>query len=229
MDRILIIEDGEELHQSVAKLLAEQACWLSVECDRSRAFERVQEESPNLVIVVLGRNGTGRLDLCERLKTHSSTSHIPLIIVSEGGNDDDVVRSLDLGASDYIRHPLSPQQQVARVLAVLRREPAREEPTLPPRVSRSGLDIDVSRHEVRLDGRIVPLTAAEFRLLHFLASHPGQVFGREQLLRRITTNSARVTDRNVDVYIRVLRKKLSPRAHLIGTIRGVGYRFQPED
>ena len=93
---------------------------------------------------------------------------------------------------------------------------------------RQGLVIDSMRHEVRVEGQIINLTATEFRLLHLLASHPGRVFTRDQLVSRVIGGGAAVIDRNIDVHVRSIRKKLGDYRHLIGTIRGVGYRFQDE-
>ena len=96
-------------------------------------------------------------------------------------------------------------------------------------ISRDGLVIDVNRHEVRLEGKKVAFTAMELRLLHFFASHPGRVFTREDLLNHVSSDDAFIIDRNIDVHIRAIRKKLDKHRGLIETIHRVGYRFKDEE
>jgi DNA-binding response OmpR family regulator len=125
-----------------------------------------------------------------------------------------------------VKKPFSPKELVARVRAVLRRGQLRVDATNRERIVRGGVTVDAVRHQVTVDGADVPFTATEFRLLHFLAGHPGRTFTRDQLLSRVIGESAAVTDRNIDVHVRVLRKKLGDHRELIETVRGVGYRFQ---
>ena len=110
--------------------------------------------------------------------------------------------------------------------AVLRRGPPRGEEGPPERVVRGPLTIDVSRHEATLSGDPVNLTATEFKLLHFLAAHPGRVFTRDQLLRRVMGEHVVLVDRNIDVHVRSIRQKLGEGRTLLETVRGVGYRFR---
>ena len=122
---------------------------------------------------------------------------------------------------------LSPKELVARVKAVLRRAPLKETVAKTDRITHDGFVIDNTRHEVTIDGEPVTMTATEFKMLHFLASHPGRVFSREQLLSKVVGSDTVVIDRNVDVHIRSIRKKLGENHRsLIDTVRGVGYRFK---
>jgi DNA-binding response OmpR family regulator len=153
------------------------------------------------------------------------TAGIPIIMVTAKGEEADVVLGLGVGADDYVTKPFSPKELVARVGAVLRRGQLREHAGKSDRIAVEGIAIDVTRHEVKIDGEPVTLTATEMRLLHFLASHAGRVFTRDHLLSRVIGEDAVVLDRNIDVHIGALRKKLGSQRHRIETVRGVGYRF----
>ncbi len=149
-------------------------------------------------------------------------------MVTAKGEESDIVLGLGIGADDYVTKPFSPKELIARIKAVLRRGPLKDEPSRHERIARDNVVIDVGRHEVHVDGEPVTFTATEMRLLHFLALHPGRVFTRDHLLSRAIGDSTYILDRNIDVHIRAVRKKLGEHRNLIETIRGVGYRFQDE-
>ncbi|MDQ3024781.1 MAG: response regulator transcription factor, partial [bacterium] len=132
---------------------------------------------------------------------------------------------LGVGADDYISKPFSSRELIARVKAVLRRGSLLDSTPTEPRIAVGSLIVDANRHEVSVDGERVTFTATEFRLLHYLASHPGRVFTRDHLLSSVIGDDAIVIDRNIDVHVRSVRKKLGSHRELIETIRGVGYRF----
>jgi len=164
--------------------------------------------------------------VCRQLKADAVTSNIPIIMVTAKGEESDVVLGLGVGADDYVAKPFSPKELVARVKAVLRRGSLRGDATPEDRIVLQDVIIDVGRHEVVVDGASVDMTPTELRLLHLLASHPGRVFTRDQLLSRIIGGGAYVIDRNIDVHIGGVRKKLGRHRDLLETVRGVGYRFR---
>ncbi|MCU0724217.1 MAG: response regulator [Planctomycetes bacterium] len=194
--------------------------------DGDEALRRIRRDNPDIVLLDLMLPGIDGLEVCRRLRADEVTRDIPIVMVTAKGEESDVVLGLGLGADDYIVKPFSPRELVARVKAVLRRGPIREGKTGPERIAREGLLIDVARHELKVDGQPVTLTATEMRLLHFLAGHPGRVFTRDHLLSRVIGEHAVVVDRNIDVHVGSIRRKLGDYRDLIETVRGVGYRFK---
>lgn len=168
--------------------------------------------------------GMDGLSVCRQLKSDPMVNDIPVIIISAKGEESDIVVGLEMGADDYLTKPFSPRELLARVKAVLRRGQVKESQSK-ERIVLQNLTIDVARHEVRVDDEMVSLTATEFKILHQLAAHPGRAFTREQLLNRVLGMGVVVVDRNIDVHIRSVRKKLGDAAQLIQTIRSVGYRI----
>jgi two-component system phosphate regulon response regulator PhoB len=171
--------------------------------------------------------GLDGVEICRRLKADPATRSIPVVMVTAKGEESDVVLGLGVGADDYVVKPFSPKELIARVKAVMRRGPLRDE-AAPERIVRKDVVIDAGRHEVLVNGRAAVFTATEFRLLHFLAAHPGRVFTRDHLISRVLGDDAVVTDRNIDVHVTAIRKKLGAAREMIETIRGVGYRARDE-
>jgi DNA-binding response OmpR family regulator len=188
----------------------------------------VRRENPDLVLLDLMLPGLDGLEVCRRLQSDPVTAPVPVIMVTAKGEESDVVVGLQLGADDYVTKPFSPRELLARVRAVLRRGPLRETRASSDRISRDGLVVDAVKHQASVDGEPLVLTATEMRLLHFLASHPGRVFSRDQLLSRAIGDHAVVIDRNIDVHVGAIRRKLGRCRDLIETIRGVGYRFKDD-
>ena len=223
-NKIVVIEDEPDIVEVVSyNLKREGFNVLSVERG-DEGLNLVRNQSPNLVILDLMLPGMDGLSICQQMKSDPLVRDIPVIIISAKGEESDVVIGLELGADDYLTKPFSPRELLARVKAVLRRGPTQEDQSR-ERIVVSSLVIDVARHEVRVNDELVNLTATEFKILHQLASQPGRAFTREQLLNRVVGLGVVVVDRNIDVHIRAVRKKLGEAARMIQTIRGVGYRL----
>ena len=223
-NKIVVIEDEPDIVEVVSYNLKREG-YNVYSVDRGdEGLNLIREQSPSLVILDLMLPGTDGLSVCRQLKSDPIVRDIPVIIVSANGEESDVVIGLELGADDYLTKPFSPRELLARVKAVLRRGPVKESQDK-ERIVIQNLVIDVSRHEVRVGDELINLTATEFKILHQLASQPGRAFTREQLLNRVVGLGVVVVDRNIDVHIRAVRKKLGDAARLIQTIRGVGYRL----
>jgi two-component system phosphate regulon response regulator PhoB len=228
-ETIVLIEDEADILELLRYNLAREGYRVIAARDGEEGLECVRQSAPALVLLDLMLPGLDGLDVCRRLQTDPLTAAIPVVMVSAKGEEADVVTGLQLGADDYITKPFSPRELLARVRAVLRRGPLKSEATARDRIVRGGLVVDALRHRVTLDGNAVALTATELRLLHILATHPGRVFTRDQLLSRAIGERAVVIDRNIDVHVGALRRKLGPYRELIETVRGVGYRFREEE
>jgi len=225
-ERIVVIEDEDDILEVIAYNLKREGYDVITSTSGEDGLEKIERSAPQLVILDLMLPEIDGIELCRKLKADPLTQAIPVIMVTAKGEESDVVLGLGVGADDYITKPFSPREMVARVRAVLRRSRGRAEVDRRASVVRDGIVIDPQRHDVKVDGESVVLTATEFRLLHFLATHPGRVFTRDHLLTRVIGEDAIVIDRNIDVHVRSIRKKLGAHRDLIGTIRGVGYRFK---
>lgn len=222
--KIVVIEDEPDIVEVVTYNLKREGFNVISVARGDEGLNVIRNQAPDLVILDLMLPGIDGLSICQQVKSDTMVRDIPIIIISAKGEESDVVIGLELGADDYLSKPFSPRELLARVKAVLRRGPTREDQAK-ERIVVGHLSIDVARHEVRNGDALINLTATEFKVLHQLASQPGRAFTREQLLNRVVGLGVVVVDRNIDVHIRGLRKKLGDAAGLIQTIRGVGYRL----
>lgn len=228
--KILIIEDETDIGEVIQYNLKREGFSTEVVATGKAGLKSIESEHPDLICLDLMLPDQSGLDFCRGLKVDSKRKKIPIIMVTAMGEEADIVKGLEIGADDYVCKPFSPKELVARVRSVLRRAGAGMDEEAPGKtVMAGGVVIDMSAYRVTVDGEMVSFTATEFRLLHFLASHPGPVFTRDVLIDRAVGENIVVVDRNVDVHIQVIRKKLGPYRDLIETIRGIGYRFRESD
>jgi len=223
-ERIVVIEDEPDILEVISYNLRREGYEVVSSMSGEDGLDKIEKVNPQLVVLDLMLPEIDGIELCRQLKADPLTQAIPIIMVTAKGEESDIVLGLGVGADDYVTKPFSPKELVARVKAVLRRTRAGGEGDAKDRIVRGKVSIDLKRHEVKVEGRPVSFTATELRLLHFLASHPGRVFTRDQLLSRVIGEEAFVIDRNIDVHVRAIRKKLGEHRDLIETVRGVGYR-----
>ena len=226
--KVVVIEDESDILELIEYNLRREGFEVATATSGRSGLSVIGREKPDIVLLDLLLPGLDGLDVCRRLRAVESTRDLPVIMVTARGEESDVVLGLGVGADDYIHKPFSPRELIARVRAVLRRGPIRDSD--PDRtIVRGPLAINPVRHRIKVDGRRVEFTPTEFRLLHFLASHPGRVFTRGQLLDRAIGDRAVVIDRNIDVHVRAVRRKLGPHRGLVQTVRGIGYCFRDEE
>lgn len=226
--KILLIEDEEDI-AALIKLQAELSGYkVIVETDGLNGFRAIERESPEIIILDIMLPGMNGLDVCRKVKNMPELKHIPIILISAKSEELDVVLGLELGADDYVTKPFSPKVLFSRVKAVLRRR-QEAEIVQPQTLSFGAFLMDLNRHAVRKNDKNISLTLSEFGILKRLVTSKGKVLTRNQLLDDLQNDDAFVVDRNIDVHIAALRKKLGPSFDYIETIRGVGYRFKTDD
>ena len=223
--RILLVEDEEDI-ATLVKLHAEIAGYkLHVEVDGINGLRAIEREKPDLVILDIMLPGENGLDVLSKMKGRSDLKGIPAILLSAKGEELDMVLGLELGADDYVTKPFSPKVLFSRVKAILRRK--EREPEKPAKMLKFGdFQFDIERYLLRKGSDSISLTLSEFGILRRLISNRGKVLTRSQLLADINNDDAFIVDRNIDVHIASLRKKLGPSFDWIDTVRGVGYRFR---
>ncbi len=225
--KVLIVDDEKDLVDLVRYHLEKEGFQCLQASDGLTALRLAREQRPGLLILDLMLPGLDGLEICRQLRRDPMTASLPIIMLTAKAAEVDRVVGLEVGADDYIVKPFSPRELVARVKAVLRRMQASS--ALPTRQAGT-LEVDEARHQARVGGTPVPLTAREFDLLCALMRVNGRVLSREQLLEAVWgyPDASEVESRTVDVHIQRLREKLTAEAGRIVTVKGVGYRFEAE-
>jgi len=221
---ILIVEDEEDilalLHFNLIKAGYEVEC----ATDGEEALKMLATNSPDLLLLDLMLPGIGGLEICRKLRADKKTAQLPIIMLTALGEEADVVKGLELGADDYVAKPFSIKILLARIHTLLRGR-QEEQSADDTEFQRGQLWIHPGRNLVKVAGEGIELTHTEFRVLLVLASRPGWVFTRYQIVNAVRGENYAVTYRAVDVQIAGLRKRLGICGAYIETVRGIGYRF----
>jgi len=217
---VLIVEDEQKLADLLGDYLV-QAGYAVAKIDNGlQAVPTIRDKQPALILLDLMLPGRDGMEICKEVRSFSS---VPVIMLTARVEEIDRLLGLELGADDYICKPFSPREVVARVKAVLRR--AAPHDALPAH----GLELDPERFRASVGGNLLDLTAVEFRLLEHLASHPGRIYSRSQLMDHIYPDQRVVSDRTIDSHIKKLRKKIAdsaPGTELVRSVYGVGYKLE---
>jgi two-component system response regulator ResD len=224
--RILVIDDDPTVAEIITGYLQRAGFTTVVASDGETGLELAQQLAPALVVLDRVLPGIDGIEVCRRLRT---TSQVPLIMLTSLGDEEDRLRGLGVGADDYQIKPFSPRELVMRVQSLLRRTGAPALARADGPLRSGDLAVDQASRVVTKSGRVLSLTNKEFELLVFLLNHPGQVFRRDELMRRVWVQDFGETS-TITVHVRRLREKIeddpaNPRA--IVTVWGVGYRFDP--
>jgi two-component system phosphate regulon response regulator PhoB len=222
---IILLEDDQDIANLVRHHLQQDGFQVEVCASGNDVLPLASQRAPALFILDVMVPGSNGFEVCRQIRQSKHLAATPIIFLTAKAGEEDRIHGLDLGADDYITKPFSPREMAARVRAVLRRfeQPVTTSITTPD------FELDSESFTLTVRGEPMDVTATEFRLLHFLASHPGRVYTRDQVLDAVWKDMAFVTPRSVDVYIRRLREKIeqdpeNPR--YLRTIRGAGYKFE---
>ena len=228
---IVIVEDEPDILEILTYNLKREGFNVLSADNGPQGLALIKQHLPDIALLDLMLPGMDGLEICQQVRSDTSCAHIPIIMVTAKCEESDIVIGLGLGADDYISKPFSPKELIARIKALLRRghQLAATTPATDQIITVAGLSIDPVKHKVTVDGKKIKLTATEFRLLNYLAEHPGRVFSREQLMDNAYSNDVVIVDRNIDVHVRAIRKKIGVQNNFIETVRGFGYRFADQE
>lgn len=227
-ENILVVEDDEDIQILILHNLVKDGFNVTAVASGEDALKKLRTEMFDCILLDIMLPGIDGIEVCRTVKKNPKIQNIPVIMVTAKGEETDIVAGLELGAEDYIVKPFSPRVLIARIRTVLRRK-SRDNHDNPEVICINKLEIDTGRHYVTYDGSRLDLTYMEFQVLYLLASQPGYVFTRNQVIDSVRNDNYPVTDRSVDVVIVGLRRKLGDAGSMIETVRGVGYRFADQE
>jgi len=231
--KILVVEDDPAVRDVVEHALSREGMETATVENGEEALERLRGEPFDLVVLDVMLPGIDGISVCRELRADGENGDIPVVMLTARDDEINVVVGLEVGADDYVTKPFSPRELVSRVRAHLRRRSldarkAEASSTAEKRLEFPGLTVDLLRRQVVLGGKEVELTAREFDVLALLASHPGRVYSREQIMRHLWDGDFFGEARAADVHIQHIRHKVEPdpkNPRYVRTVRGAGYRF----
>ena len=219
---VLVVEDEPQIQELIAVNLEHFGHRVRRASSAEEAEAAIRAALPDVVVLDWMLPGESGLALARRLRADSRTRELPILMLTARAMEQDKLSGLEAGADDYLTKPFSPKELAARIKAVLRRRAPQLSGDV---VEVEGLRLDPATHRVTAGDQRLQLSPAEFKLLHFLLTHPGRVYSRTQLLDQVWGDHVYIEERTVDVHIRRLRKALEATGHdsLIDTVRGAGY------
>jgi DNA-binding response OmpR family regulator len=232
MPKVLIVEDDPAVRDVVDHALSRESMDTTTVEDGEAALERLRDSgSFDLVVLDVMLPGKDGVSVCREIRggeAGNASKNVPVIMLTARDDETSVIVGLEVGADDYVTKPFNPRELVSRVRAHLRRSRMNVNAEEQKRLEFPGLEIDLLRREVVKEGTPVSLTAKEFEVLAFLATHPGRIYSREQIMRSLYDGDFFGEARAADVHIQHIRQKIEPdpkNPRYIQTVRGAGYRF----
>ncbi len=226
MKKILLVDDEPDIVEFLKYNLEQQNFEVIVGHNGEEALQKLVEK-PDLILLDIMMPKLDGFETCKRIREKKEFENVPIVFLTAKAGEIDEIKGLELGASDYIQKPISPNKLIARVKSNLRKaESSNLKKSGPINVKYGPIDINKEKYEVFIDGEKKVFPRKEFEVLYFLVNNPGRVFGREILLKEVWGADVYVVDRTVDVHVRKIREKLDKHADLIETVKGVGYRLK---
>jgi two-component system phosphate regulon response regulator PhoB len=224
MDRVLVVDDESDVTELLQYRLEQEGYRVATLNDPLGFVAKVREFEPDLMLLDIMMPELSGIQLCRIARADPTIKHIPIIFLSARGEVEDRIKGLEAGAEDYVSKPFNTNELLLRISKMLKRSGAPSEPAGQSRIEIAGVVIDEDLHQLMVDGENVLLTATEFRLLKLLMERKGRVQSRDHLLVNVWHYDTDIETRTVDTHIRRVREKLGQYAHMIETVRGVGYR-----
>jgi len=226
MKKILLVDDEPDIVEFLKYNLEQQNFEVIVGHNGEEALQKLVEK-PDLILLDIMMPKLDGFETCKRIREIKEFENVPIVFLTAKAGEIDEIKGLELGASDYIQKPISPNKLIARVKSNLRKaESSNLKTSGPIKVKYGPIDINKEKYEVFIDGEKKVFPRKEFEVLYFLVNNPGRVFGRDILLKEVWGEDVYVVDRTVDVHVRKIREKLDKHADLIETVKGVGYRLK---
>ena len=224
MHRVLVVDDESDVTELLQYRLEQEGYRVATLNDPLGFVAKVREFEPDLMLLDIMMPELSGIQLCRIARADPTIKHIPIIFLSARGEVEDRIKGLEAGAEDYVSKPFNTNELMLRISKMLKRSGAPSEPAGQSRIDIAGVVIDEDLHQLTVDGENVVLTATEFRLLKLLMERKGRVQSRDHLLVNVWHYDTDIETRTVDTHVRRVREKLGQYAHMIETVRGVGYR-----
>ena len=224
MHRVLVVDDESDVTELLQYRLEQEGYRVATLNDPLGFVVKVREFEPDLMLLDIMMPELSGIQLCRIARADPTIKHIPIIFLSARGEVEDRIKGLEAGAEDYVSKPFNTNELLLRISKMLKRSGAPSEPAGQSRIEIAGVVIDEDLHQLTVDGENVLLTATEFRLLKLLMERKGRVQSRDHLLVNVWHYDTDIETRTVDTHVRRVREKLGQYAHMIETVRGVGYR-----
>ena len=224
MHRVLVVDDESDVTELLQYRLEQEGYRVATLNDPLGFVVKVREFEPDLMLLDVMMPELSGIQLCRIARADPTIKHIPIIFLSARGEVEDRIKGLEAGAEDYVSKPFNTNELMLRISKMLKRSGAPSEPAGQSRIEIAGVVIDEDLHQLTVDGENVVLTATEFRLLKLLMERKGRVQSRDHLLVNVWHYDTDIETRTVDTHVRRVREKLGQHAHMIETVRGVGYR-----
>ena len=224
MHRVLVVDDESDVTELLQYRLEQEGYRVATLNDPLGFVVKVREFEPDLMLLDIMMPELSGIQLCRIVRADPSMKDIPVIFLSARGEVEDRIKGLEAGAEDYVSKPFNTNELMLRISKMLKRSGAPSEPAGQSRIEIGGVVIDEDLHQLAVDGENVVLTATEFRLLKLLMERKGRVQSRDHLLVNVWHYDTDIETRTVDTHVRRVREKLGQHAHMIETVRGVGYR-----
>ena len=224
MHRVLVVDDESDVTELLQYRLEQEGYRVATLNDPLGFVAKVREFEPDLMLLDVMMPELSGIQLCRIVRADPSMKNIPVIFLSARGEVEDRIKGLEAGAEDYVSKPFNTNELMLRISKMLKRSGAPSEPAGQSRIDIAGVVIDEDLHQLTVDGENVVLTATEFRLLKLLMERKGRVQSRDHLLVNVWHYDTDIETRTVDTHVRRVREKLGQHAHMIETVRGVGYR-----